>query len=59
MSSHQLVATMTIDYPRSNSGNADEIGGCVTCKQLIFRHQTWGRAPKPLLGKAHTWCGGR
>ena len=18
----------------------------------------WGRAPKPLLGKAHTWCGG-
>lgn len=50
---------MTIDYPRSNKADGDEVGGCVTCKRFIFRNQGWGRALRSLLGKAHTWCGGR
>lgn len=36
----------------------EHIGDCVVCKHGIYTNETYGRAPKPLLGKAHTWCGG-
>lgn len=35
------------------------LGECVVCKHGIFSDQDHGRAPKPLLGKAHiNMCGG-
>lgn len=37
---------------------AEEIGGCPKCKRLIFSDQPTVRAPRPLLGAVHEWCGG-
>lgn len=57
--STKLIATAK---PIANRGrgftHTEEIGACVKCKLGIFSDQEWGRAPKPLLGKAHTSCGG-
>lgn len=36
----------------------EQVGSCVVCKAGIFSDQDYGRAPKPLLGKAHAYCGG-
>jgi hypothetical protein len=51
-----------IAKPRSGINKVDasieHIGHCVVCKLGIFSNETWGRAPLPLLGKAHTTCGG-
>lgn len=44
--------------PNLKRGKPEEVGGCVVCKQGIFTDQEWGRAPRPLIGKAHAWCGG-
>lgn len=43
---------------KAKAGKAEEVGTCVVCKAGIFSSNDHGRAPKPLLGKAHTWCGG-
>ena len=43
----------------TKSSKVDHIGNCVVCKHGIFTDQEYGRAPKPLLGKAHkSPCGG-
>lgn len=39
-------------------GKVEQIGSCVYCRAGIFSNQEWGRAPRPLIGKAHAWCGG-
>lgn len=44
--------------PYGHPSAVEHIGDCVVCKQGIFSDQAHGRAPKPLLGKAHTACGG-
>lgn len=57
--SNKLIASPKPQIRRGFSHASEEIGGCVICKHGIFSDQEWGRAPKPWLGKAHTWCGGR
>lgn len=57
---------LIVGMPGSPSGNTrnrpksapEHIGDCVVCKGGIFSNDEWGRAPRPLLGKAHTRCGG-
>lgn len=50
----KLIASPKPTMPGRNK--TEEIGGCVVCKQGIFSDQEWGRAPRPLIGKAHEWC---
>lgn len=40
------------------TAKAEEVGGCPVCKRLIFSDQPTVRAPRPLLGAVHEWCGG-
>lgn len=40
------------------TAQVEHLGNCVICTEGIFSDQEYGRAPRPLLGKAHTRCGG-
>lgn len=40
----------------TKSSKVEHIGNCVICKLGIFSDHQHGRAPLPLLGKAHAWC---
>lgn len=44
--------------PKPKKGAPENVGHCAVCKEGIFSDHEYGRAPKPLLGKAHAWCGG-
>lgn len=45
--------------PKAGKQKAPEnVGCCVVCHKGVFSNEEYGRAPKPLLGKAHAWCGG-
>lgn len=57
--SHTLIAPTPLEVKRPGWSLPEEVGGCVECKRFIFHGQPYGRAQRPKLGKAHTWCGGR
>lgn len=43
----------------NNKSTIGYVGNCAVCKLGIFSGDEWGRAPLPLLGKAHkSPCGG-
>ncbi|HZN76058.1 MAG TPA: hypothetical protein VFC00_30880 [Micromonosporaceae bacterium] len=59
MSQKLIGSAKPILKGNNKTAATEHIGDCVVCKLGIFSDQEWGRARRPLLGKAHVIdCGG-